>query len=150
MAELCLSLKVPDGDPGRHGPAAPKSVPEVSEPENVAAPHQKAGPTWRLVLDPQWSIRTVTSNPAQVAAQFSHSSFKTLAHCINSFLYGCLTVSGAWSCWSAWSQCSTTCGGGHYQRTRTCSSPAPANGGDICIGLHTEEALCNIHPCEGI
>ncbi|KAM4538121.1 semaphorin-5B-like [Fundulus diaphanus] len=58
-------------------------------------------------------------------------------------------VSGAWSCWSAWSQCSSSCGGGHYQRTRTCSSPAPANGGDICIGLHTEEALCNIHPCEG-
>ncbi|XP_027863128.1 semaphorin-5B-like [Xiphophorus couchianus] len=58
-------------------------------------------------------------------------------------------VTGAWSCWSAWTQCSSSCGGGHYQRTRTCSSPAPANGGDICIGLHTEEALCNIHPCEG-
>ncbi|KAK5604297.1 hypothetical protein CRENBAI_019880 [Crenichthys baileyi] len=58
-------------------------------------------------------------------------------------------VSGAWSCWTAWSQCSSSCGGGHYQRTRTCSRPAPANGGDICIGLHTEEALCNIHPCEG-
>ncbi|MED6268776.1 Semaphorin-5B, partial [Characodon lateralis] len=57
-------------------------------------------------------------------------------------------VSGAWSCWTAWSQCSSSCGGGHYQRTRTCSRPAPANGGDICIGLHTEEALCNIHPCE--
>ncbi|XP_022066020.1 semaphorin-5B-like isoform X2 [Acanthochromis polyacanthus] len=58
-------------------------------------------------------------------------------------------VSGAWSCWSSWSQCSSSCGGGHYQRTRTCSSPPPANGGDICIGLHTEEALCNTHTCEG-
>ncbi|KAK1165896.1 semaphorin-5B isoform X1 [Acipenser oxyrinchus oxyrinchus] len=58
-------------------------------------------------------------------------------------------VTGAWSCWSSWSQCSATCGGGHYQRTRTCTNPAPANGGDICIGLHTEEALCNTHPCEG-
>ncbi|XP_029929330.1 semaphorin-5B-like [Myripristis murdjan] len=57
-------------------------------------------------------------------------------------------VSGAWSCWSSWSQCSASCGGGHYQRTRTCSSPPPANGGDICIGLHTEEALCNTHTCE--
>uniref|UniRef100_A0A672IER4 Semaphorin-2A n=1 Tax=Salarias fasciatus TaxID=181472 RepID=A0A672IER4_SALFA len=52
-------------------------------------------------------------------------------------------------CWSSWSQCSSSCGGGHYQRTRTCSSPPPANGGDICIGLHTEEALCNTHTCEG-
>ncbi|XP_041120376.1 semaphorin-5B-like [Polyodon spathula] len=58
-------------------------------------------------------------------------------------------VMGAWSCWSSWSQCSATCGGGHYQRTRTCTNPAPANEGDICIGLHTEEALCNTHPCEG-
>ncbi|XP_036807640.1 semaphorin-5B-like isoform X1 [Oncorhynchus mykiss] len=58
-------------------------------------------------------------------------------------------VKGAWSCWASWSHCSATCGGGHYQRTRTCSNPAPANGGDICIGLHTEEALCNTHTCEG-
>ncbi|KAL3045585.1 hypothetical protein OYC64_013784 [Pagothenia borchgrevinki] len=57
-------------------------------------------------------------------------------------------VSGSWSCWSSWSQCSASCGGGHYQRTRTCSNPPPASGGDICIGLHTEEALCNTHTCE--
>ncbi|KAL7991797.1 hypothetical protein Chor_016053, partial [Crotalus horridus] len=58
-------------------------------------------------------------------------------------------VKGSWSCWTPWSQCSATCGGGHYQRTRTCTNPAPTNGEDICIGLHTEEALCNTHPCEG-
>ncbi|XP_033957429.1 semaphorin-5B-like [Pseudochaenichthys georgianus] len=57
-------------------------------------------------------------------------------------------VSGSWSCWSSWSQCSASCGGGHYQRTRTCSNPPPTSGGDICIGLHTEEALCNTHTCE--
>ena len=60
-----------------------------------------------------------------------------------------IPVKGAWSCWSSWSQCSVGCGGGHYQRTRSCNSPAPANGGDICIGLHTEEALCNTHTCDG-
>uniref|UniRef100_A0AAY4EXQ4 Semaphorin-2A n=1 Tax=Denticeps clupeoides TaxID=299321 RepID=A0AAY4EXQ4_9TELE len=58
-------------------------------------------------------------------------------------------VKGLWSCWSSWSQCSVSCGGGHYQRTRTCSNPAPKHGGDICIGLHTEEALCNTQECEG-
>ncbi|XP_049450018.1 semaphorin-5B isoform X2 [Epinephelus fuscoguttatus] len=57
-------------------------------------------------------------------------------------------VKGAWSCWSSWSQCSVGCGGGHYQRTRSCNSPAPTSGGDICIGLHTEEALCNTHTCD--
>lgn len=59
------------------------------------------------------------------------------------------SVNGAWSCWSSWSQCSASCGGGHYQRTRTCTRPPPANGGDICVGLHTEEALCNTHACQG-
>ncbi|XP_077947111.1 semaphorin-5B isoform X1 [Gasterosteus aculeatus] len=58
-------------------------------------------------------------------------------------------VKGAWSCWSSWSQCSVGCGGGHYQRTRSCNSPPPASGGEICLGLHTEEALCNTHTCEG-
>ncbi|XP_068165497.1 semaphorin-5B-like isoform X2 [Antennarius striatus] len=57
-------------------------------------------------------------------------------------------VRGAWSCWSSWTQCSASCGGGHYQRTRTCSNPPPAGGGDICLGLHTEEVLCNTHTCE--
>lgn len=58
-------------------------------------------------------------------------------------------VKGSWSCWTPWSHCSATCGGGHYQRTRTCTNPAPSSGEDICIGLHTEEALCNTHPCQG-
>ncbi|XP_040833327.1 semaphorin-5A [Ochotona curzoniae] len=56
-------------------------------------------------------------------------------------------VDGMWSCWSSWSKCSATCGGGHYMRTRSCTNPAPAYGGDICLGLHTEEALCNTQPC---
>ncbi|KAM8871971.1 semaphorin-5B-like [Synchiropus picturatus] len=56
-------------------------------------------------------------------------------------------ANGAWSCWSSWSQCSALCGGGHYQRTRACNNPAPANGGKLCLGLHTEEALCNTHLC---
>nr|XP_021490329.1 semaphorin-5B [Meriones unguiculatus] len=56
-------------------------------------------------------------------------------------------VRGAWSCWTAWSQCSASCGGGHSQRTRSCTSPAPSPGEDVCLGLHTEEALCSTQPC---
>ncbi|XP_022531120.2 semaphorin-5B [Astyanax mexicanus] len=59
------------------------------------------------------------------------------------------SVKGVWSCWSSWSECSMSCGGGHYQRTRSCSNLTPKLSGDICIGLHTEEALCNTHECEG-
>lgn len=64
--------------------------------------------------------------------------------------FSCLfPVDGMWSCWSSWSKCSATCGSGHYMRTRSCTNPAPAYGGDICLGLHTEEALCNTQPCPG-
>ncbi|KAG8133123.1 hypothetical protein E2320_010944, partial [Naja naja] len=56
-------------------------------------------------------------------------------------------IDGSWSCWSSWSKCSATCGSGHYMRTRSCTNPAPAYGGDICLGLHTEEALCNTEQC---
>nr|XP_049610539.1 semaphorin-5B isoform X3 [Syngnathus scovelli] len=59
-------------------------------------------------------------------------------------------VSGAWSCWSTWTECTVSCGGGHFRRMRSCDNPPPANGGGICIGLHTEEALCNTHTCEVI
>uniref|UniRef100_A0A4W5JRJ1 Semaphorin-5A n=1 Tax=Hucho hucho TaxID=62062 RepID=A0A4W5JRJ1_9TELE len=58
-----------------------------------------------------------------------------------------ILLDGSWSCWSGWSKCSVTCGGGHYMRTRTCNNPPPAYGGDICLGLHTEEALCNTQSC---
>ncbi|XP_078716713.1 semaphorin-5A-like isoform X1 [Lampetra fluviatilis] len=56
-------------------------------------------------------------------------------------------VDGGWSCWISWSACSATCGGGHRQRSRACTHPPPAHGGDICLGLHTEEALCNTQSC---
>lgn len=71
--------------------------------------------------------------------------------CVCVCLCCCLVcaVKGAWSCWSTWSQCSVPCGGGHYQRTRSCTNPPPSLRGDICIGLHTEEALCNTHACQG-
>jgi len=45
--------------------------------------------------------------------------------------------------WTAWSTCSLTCGGG--KKTRTCTNPAPSNGGDQCVGA--EEEACNQNAC---
>lgn len=45
--------------------------------------------------------------------------------------------------WSAWSACSAPCGGG--TQTRTCTNPAPANGGADCVGSDTRD--CNTQPC---
>lgn len=45
--------------------------------------------------------------------------------------------------WSAWSTCSLTCGGG--TQSRTCTNPAPANGGVNCVGPTT--GACNTQAC---
>ena len=58
-----------------------------------------------------------------------------------------LLVHGYWATWGNWGECSATCNsGGTRKRTRTCTNPAPMNGGDDCdsakIGsLQTES--CN-------
>ncbi|KAK7506180.1 hypothetical protein BaRGS_00002292, partial [Batillaria attramentaria] len=57
----------------------------------------------------------------------------------------CLAVvNGGWTSWSAITTCSATCGSGGTQfRVRTCSNPAPANGGASCDGLPFEQTPCN-------
>jgi hypothetical protein len=43
--------------------------------------------------------------------------------------------------WSAYGTCSVTCGGG--TQVRTCSNPAPSNGGAACVG----PSVCNTDAC---
>ncbi|XP_035688793.1 SCO-spondin-like [Branchiostoma floridae] len=58
-------------------------------------------------------------------------------------------VDGNWSSWSPWSDCSVTCGVGTETRTRTCTNPAPSNGGANCAGPGQETQECNTGmPCE--
>ena len=45
--------------------------------------------------------------------------------------------------WSAWGSCSVSCGGG--TKTRTCTNPAPANGGTVCSGASSQ--ACNTQAC---
>ncbi|MDP2692988.1 MAG: DNRLRE domain-containing protein [bacterium] len=60
---------------------------------------------------------------------------------------GTNVVNGSWSGWSTWSACSATCGGGSQTRTRTCTNPAPTNGGVSCSGNALESQACNINTC---
>ncbi|KAI8495109.1 hypothetical protein Bbelb_270950 [Branchiostoma belcheri] len=52
-------------------------------------------------------------------------------------------VDGGWTDWSPWSACNVTCGVGTETRDRTCTNPAPANGGADCDGLDQDTQDCN-------
>ncbi|XP_078695106.1 properdin-like [Branchiostoma floridae x Branchiostoma belcheri] len=52
-------------------------------------------------------------------------------------------VDGGWTDWSPWSACSVTCGVGTETRDRTCTNPAPANGGADCDGLDQDTQDCD-------
>lgn len=60
-----------------------------------------------------------------------------------------MLVNGNYTAWSAWEECSATCGGGIQQRVRTCTYPSPANGGKDCtsLGPAVETKDCNSQPC---
>ncbi|XP_035665050.1 C-type mannose receptor 2-like [Branchiostoma floridae] len=52
-------------------------------------------------------------------------------------------VDGDWSSWGPWPACSVTCGVGTETRVRTCTNPAPANGGADCVGLAEGTRNCD-------
>jgi hypothetical protein len=59
-------------------------------------------------------------------------------------------VDGEWADWTQWSVCSVTCEAGKKVRSRTCSNPSPAHGGQDCIGNKTEVKGCQKQLCPGI
>ena len=54
---------------------------------------------------------------------------------------------GGWSAWGAWGACTSTCGGGSQTRGRECDNPAPAHGGNHCVGDANEPQDCNTQQC---
>ncbi|XP_028966580.1 netrin receptor UNC5C [Galendromus occidentalis] len=51
-------------------------------------------------------------------------------------------ANGNWSPWGAWSDCLARCAKGSRSRTRSCTNPAPRNGGKECQGDYIEKEEC--------
>ena len=61
-----------------------------------------------------------------------------------------ILVDGGVSTWSKFTTCSTSCGLGKEERTRSCTNPQPQHGGKDCEEDLKESRDCNLKPCPGI
>lgn len=58
-------------------------------------------------------------------------------------------IHGGFSEWTAFSECTKSCGNGTQRRARKCSNPKPKHGGRNCssLGPMIEIQQCNVHHC---
>ena len=124
---------------------------EADEEENAISPIDGAWSCWTDWPDcsehcgggNQTRTRTCT-NPAPAHGGVHCEGNSSEIQVCNS--HAC-PINGGWTNWTEWTNCSSVCGGGIENRTRTCTNPVPAHGGAYCEGNSSEAQTCNSLAC---
>ncbi|KAG7469889.1 hypothetical protein MATL_G00133680 [Megalops atlanticus] len=123
-----------DGEKPRYGHLAPQT-------DSSSAEEWSPWSVCSVTCGEGWQSRTRFCISSSYSTQCS-GPLREQRPCNNSAV---CPVHGAWDEWSPWSLCSSTCGRGYRERTRTCKPPQ--FGGDPCDGPPRQTKFCNIAVC---
>ncbi|XP_052760873.1 coadhesin-like [Mya arenaria] len=90
-----------------------------------------------------YSTRKCENPPPQFGGKECEGSPASFEKCE---MPGCLR-DGGWTGWSNLTSCNSICGMGMQRTLRTCTAPAPANGGRQCTGDSMLSRECDNGPC---
>lgn len=79
--------------------------------------------------------------------QCGHGEWCMKGECVHINRSALAPVHGGWGAWSAFGECSRTCGGGVQSAYRNCDNPIPSNGGKFCNGQKVQYRSCNTQDC---
>uniref|UniRef100_A0A669PBV5 Adhesion G protein-coupled receptor B1 n=1 Tax=Phasianus colchicus TaxID=9054 RepID=A0A669PBV5_PHACC len=126
-------------DPGTsHTTSSPSSPTPTGDP---AAEEWSPWSVCSTTCGEGWQTRTRFCVSSSYSTQCS-GPLREQRQCNNSAI---CPVHGTWDEWSPWSLCSSTCGRGYRDRTRTCKPPQ--FGGNPCEGPEKQTKFCNIALC---
>ncbi|XP_056142961.1 adhesion G protein-coupled receptor B1 [Lampris incognitus] len=129
------SRKREDVDKTRVGQQTPQTV------DSASGDEWSAWSVCSATCGEGWQSRTRFCVSSSYSTQCS-GALREQRPCNNSAV---CPVHGTWDEWSPWSLCSSTCGRGYRDRTRTCKPPQ--FGGDPCLGPEKQTKFCNIAVC---
>ncbi|XP_022802291.1 A disintegrin and metalloproteinase with thrombospondin motifs 18-like isoform X3 [Stylophora pistillata] len=112
----------------------------------ILSPYQKGVCDRLYCFNPKGGAQLSRLTPIADGAPCGEREWCISGKCVDN---GKPRIHGGWSRWSGYDlPCTRPCDSGVTYRTRTCTNPAPSNGGKSCVGISKEWKICNSKPCQ--